>query len=207
MECSNTEPTLEAKIQQGRELIIQAPQLFISVDIEADGIAGRGSILEIAGVSPDGQSIFSSLVFPKNQLFIPEYQQFCDNHGLSRDQLRDAPRSPVVIREFADWVESLCKMYQKEAVFTGFNAGYDKALFDLYCIELGIQNPFVTSPLDIKSMVFGLLGSPWGWDATKKSSLPDNLKPERKFSHQALDDAKYQLEILCLIAYESTNLN
>ena len=72
MECSNTEPTLEAKIQQGRELIIQAPQLFISVDIEADGIAGRGSILEIAGVSPDGQSIFSSLVFPKNQLFIPE---------------------------------------------------------------------------------------------------------------------------------------
>lgn len=160
--------------------------------------------MEIAGVSPDGKSTFSSLVYPKNQLFIPNYQQFCSDHGLDRDQLLKNGLDPrIALGQFADWVKLLRNEHKKEAVFTGFNAGYDKALFDLYCIELEVDNPFCTSPLDIKSAAFHLLGFPWDWNKTKKSSLPDNIKPDKEFNHKALDDAQYQLEILCLMAYES----
>lgn len=84
----------------------------------------------------------------------------------------------------------------KEAVFSGVYAGFDWSFVDLYFQLADLESPFAQAPLDIKSLAMSVSGD-WDWIRTKKSNLPSEIVPDAIFTHNPLDDARYQLEILC----------
>ncbi len=181
--------------EEGRRIVLAAPQLFIDVDVEADGIAGHGSMLALGAQSPTGESFYSEIK-PFSDEFIEGNREFCEQHGLQRERLlREAPEFQLVMKDFYDWLKSLEKKYDKPLVFTAFNAGFDWAFVDLYFIKVGItDNPFGIAPFDIKSLATPLSKN-WDWKSTSKSKLPKSILPDGDFTHHAREDAAWQQRI------------
>lgn len=198
----------------GREILIQqSPEMFIDFDVEGDGPAGFGSLCSIGAIAPTGEEFYVEIK-PQTERYSPGARAFCDKLGLTREYLDE---HGVSIQEaalmFKRWVDSLKTEYKKPAVATAFNAGYDWAHIDL-AFALGEvaypddfpsnpkimspqHNPFGVSPADTKSLALALPridgdGIEWSWQSTKKTNLPDTVNPDMPFTHNALDDAKYQ---------------
>jgi hypothetical protein len=180
--------------QKGREILQHAPQLFIDVDIEADGIAGHGSMLSIGAATVNGETFYSEMK-PAQEEFLAANRAFCEEHGLDRERLMaEALDAEIVIHHFNAWVLDMAAKYDKDPVFVGLNAGYDWPFVDLYFTRYGIKNPFGIAGDDLKSLVMPL-GGKWDWNDTKKSRMPEAIKPEGDFTHHALEDAQYQQKL------------
>ncbi len=180
--------------KKGEEIIQNSPQLIIEVDVEADGIAGYGSMVAIGAQSAMGESYYSE-VKPNSSDFIPGNREFCEAHGLERKRLlANAPDIKTVMPEFNEWIQELVGKHGKPPVFSAFNAGFDWAHVDLSFNQTGIKNPFGIAPLDLKSLAI-LLTDNWNWKETSKDSLPRIILPDGEFTHNALEDAKYQQKI------------
>lgn len=185
----------ERLAQIGREIVLGAPQLYIDVDIEADGKAGHGSMLSVGAQSPTGESYYSEIK-PISEDFMPGQREFCETHGLQRDRLmQEANEYSSVMQEFHDWLKMLEEKYGKPPVFTAFNAGFDFCFVDLYFIKAGLTNPFGIASLDLKSLALPLVGNDWDWSKTSKGKLPPAVLPEGDFTHHALEDAQYQQKL------------
>lgn len=180
---------------RGREIVLAAPQLYVDVDVEADGIAGHGSMLSIGAQSPTGESFYGEMR-PITEDFKPGNREFCEQHGLQRDRLlREAPDYIEVMTKFHTWVTELVEKTGKPPVFTAFNAAFDWAFVDLYFIKAGYdKNPFGIAPFDLKSLAIPLTGK-WDWSETSKNKLPGIIIPEGDFTHHALEDAQYQQKL------------
>ena len=180
---------------EGREIVLGAPQLYVDVDVEADGVAGHGSMLSLGAQSPTGESFYSEIK-PYTEDFKPGNRQFCEDHGLERERLMtEAPELATVMPDFAQWLEDLRATHDKKPVFTAFNAGFDWAFVDLYFVKAGFdKNPFGIAPFDLKSLALPLTGE-WDWSSTSKSKLPKEIVPEEEFSHHALEDARWQQKL------------
>lgn len=187
--------TKELLWARGREIVLGAPQLYIDVDVEADGIAGYGSMLSIGVQSPTGENYYSE-VKPRGDEFLAGHRQFCEEHGLQRDRLlHEAPRLEDVMSELAGWLGNLKAQYEKPLVFTAFNAAFDWAHVDLSFVRAGVlDNPFGIAPFDLKSLALPLAGG-WDFTTTKKSKLPLEIIPDGDFTHHALEDAQYQQKL------------
>lgn len=181
--------------ERGREIVLGAPQLYVDVDVEADGIAGYGSMLSIGAQSPTGESFYSE-IRPITEDFKPGNREFCEQHGLQRERLlKEAPDFKEVMHKFHTWVTQLEDKTGKPPVFTAFNAAFDWAFVDLYFINAGYdKNPFGIAPFDLKSLSLPLTGE-WDWTQTAKNKLPEVVIPEGDFTHNALEDAQYQQKI------------
>lgn len=180
--------------RRGKEIVLSAPQLYIDVDVEADGIAGYGSMLSIGGQSPTGESFYSEIK-PISEDFRDYQRDFCETHGLQRERLmREAPEYDRVMAEFNEWVAGLSEAQGKPPVFTAFNAAFDWGFVDMYFAKAGFKNPFGIAPFDLKSLALPLTGN-WDWSKTSKSKLPDILIPDGDFTHHALEDAQYQQKL------------
>lgn len=177
----------------GREKVLAAPQLYVDVDVEADGIAGHGSMLSIGAQSPTGESFYSE-IRPYSKKYLPGHRQFCEAHGLEHERLMDeAPVVEVVMERYRSWIESLLRKTGKKAVFTAFNAAFDWAHVDYAFAKSRLDNPHGIAPFDLKSLAVPVVG--WDWDHTKKSKLPAEILPDGDFTHHALEDAQYQQKI------------
>jgi DNA polymerase III epsilon subunit-like protein len=180
--------------EKGKEILQNAPQLFIDIDIEADGIAGHGSILSIGATTVHGETFYSELK-PAFEQFIEGHSVFCAEHGLERERLlAEAVEAEVVMHNFNVWIHEMMVKHEKDPVFVGLNAGFDWPFIDLYFRKYGIDNPFGIAGDDLKSLVMPLGGS-WDWNDTKKSRMPEAIKPEGDFTHHALEDAQYQQKL------------
>ena len=189
-------PTDKAEIfERGREIVLAAPQLYVDVDVEADGIAGHGSMLSIGAQSPTGESFYSE-IRPITEDFKSGNREFCEQHGLQRERLlQEAPDAPEVMAKFHAWVTEVADKIGKPPVFTAFNAAFDWAFVDLYFIKAGYdKNPFGIAPFDLKSLALPLTGE-WDWSETSKNKLPEIIIPEGDFTHHALEDAQYQQKL------------
>lgn len=185
--------TQELLWQDGQRIVMDAPELYVDVDVEADGIAGHGSMLSIGAISPTGETYYSE-IRPEYPDFIPKSRAFCERHGLERDRLFDEARPAVeVMEEFRDWTQQMRKQVGKVAVFTAFNASFDWSFTDLYFTKAGLENPYHLAPLDLKSLALPL--ADWEWKRTKKINLPKQIVPPGDFAHHALEDARYQQKI------------
>lgn len=177
----------------GREKVLDAPQLYVDVDVEADGIAGYGSLLSIGAQSPTGESFYSEIK-PYSDKFIPENRAMVEHYGLVRERLlAEAPDLKTVMSEYHDWLSDLSRKTGKKTIFTAFNAGFDWAHVDLGFILSEIKNPHGTAPFDLKSLALPL--ADWDWSETKKQNLPPEILPDGEFTHHALEDARYQQKI------------
>jgi len=181
---------------RGKEIIQNAPQLYFDVDVEADGIAGYGSLLSVGAVSPWGEKYYAELK-PTSSRYIQSNHDFCEAHNLERVRLLDEGRDPEdVMEEFTEWVGNITEIYDKKRpVFSAFNASFDFPWVDLAMKEAGIfKNPFGVSGYCIKSLA-NTLSNNYDWAQTAKGRLPAELVPEGDFTHNALKDAMYQQKI------------
>lgn len=175
--------------------MLDAPQLYIDVDVESDGIAGYGSLLSIGAQSPtDEQDNFYSEIKPYSELYIPANREMIEKYGLVRERLLDeAPDITKVMSDYNDWVSDLMQKTGKKTVFTAFNAAFDWAHVDLAFMLSGRENPHGIAPLDLKSLALPM--AEWNWTMTKKVNLPSDIIPDGDFTHHALEDAQYQQKI------------
>jgi hypothetical protein len=197
LELLTAEQALERELlwTEGRKIVQNAPQLYISVDVEADGIAGHGSLLEIGAQSPFGES-FSSELRPWSKKFEPGQKRFCDEHGLERERLlREAPYYKKVMRDFRGWTESLAEKYDKPPVMVVANEWFDFSLIDYHFLKTynGVWpwNPFRLRALALGSLAQGLSRN-WDWTENRMGRLPRLILPDRNLTHRALADAQDQ---------------
>jgi hypothetical protein len=187
--------TREEIWQRGQEIVLSAPQLYIDVDVEADGIAGHGSMLSVGAQSPTGESYYSEIK-PYDEAFLAGHRQFCEDHGLQHERLlAEAPELQLVMGGFRQWLAELADRHNKPPVFTAYNAAFDWAHVDLSFLRAGVEdNPFGIAPFDIKSLAQPLSGA-WDFSKTKKSRLPSIIVPDGDFTHHALEDSRYQQKL------------
>lgn len=196
LRSEETAPSREALFERGREIILQAPQLYVDLDVEADGIAGYGNMTALGAQSPTGESFYSE-IRPYSELYMPEKRKFCEEHGLEHDRLlREAPELTVVIRQFCAWVKSLEESTGKKPVLTAFGPDFDASHLKLCFAITGMYDeyPFALLPFDLKSLALPL-GGDWDWKKTAKSNLPKAIIPDGDFSHNALEDSQYQQKL------------
>lgn len=179
----------------GQEIVLASPVLYIDVDVEADGIAGYGSMLSIGAQSPTGEHYYSEIK-PRGTDYISSQRQFCEAHGLEYDRLlAEAPDLDLVMKGFKRWVGNVADKYKKQPVFTAFNAAFDWAHVDLSFVRSGItENPFGIAPFDLKSLAV-VLSPEWDFSQTTKSKLPPEIVPDTEFTHHALEDARFQQKL------------
>lgn len=184
--------------QKGQRIVQDAPQAFIDIDIEADGIAGMGSLLSIGAVSPWGDTFYRELR-PLYSRWIDGNREFCEQHSLERERLMHEGTDPLAaVKMFAEWSAAIRdKQYKEGLVFSAFNASFDFPLVDLYMKEASIENPYGVAGFCTKSLALAVSTKPprWDWNQTKKSRLPAELVPPGDFTHHALEDAQYQQRI------------
>jgi len=189
-------PQHEQLVESGQNVIRQAPQLFIDLDVEADGIPGYGSLLSIGAVSPWGETFYTELK-PASEKYLPTNRVFAEAHGLERERLLAKGEDPVVAAQnLARWSVELAEAHGKDRpVLTAFNASFDFPWIDLAMKEAGHNdNPFGVAGFCIKSLAMALPGA-YDWRKTAKGALPAELIPPGDFTHNALEDAIYQQQI------------
>jgi DNA polymerase III alpha subunit (gram-positive type) len=172
------------------------PEIYVSVDIEADGpIPGPHSMLSIGAVaySAEGtcmgeytanlETLADAVPHPKMQAW---WQKFPD----AWETCRKNPRPPQeVMEEFADWVEALPGM----PIFVAWPATWDFMWIYWYLIRFSSRRPFSEHGIDIRSYAMGMRKREFGQCA--KSYLPQRWFPEQQHTHVALEDAKEQGQI------------
>jgi hypothetical protein len=196
LKSAETAHTREALFERGREIVLQAPQLYVDLDVEADGIAGYGNMTALGAQSPTGESFYSE-IRPYTELSMPEKRKFCEEHGLERERLlREAPEVTIVIKEFCAWVKSLEQSTGKKPVLSAFGPDFDASHLKLCFAIAGMYDeyPFAILPFDLKSLAMPL-GGGWDWKKTSKANLPKIIIPDGDFTHHALEDAQYQQKL------------
>jgi hypothetical protein len=182
--------------------------LLISFDVEADGpIPGPYSMVAIGGAaagvrSPDrlkrldvDLDTFYAELRPISDDFLPEVLAVS---GLSREHLLAKGEDPVqAMTRCAEWVESMGDKYSARPVFAGYPVGFDWLFAYWYFIKFSeIGSPFGHSRhFDVKTAYATKAGVPIS--RAVKAKMPKKLRPARRHTHNALDDAKEQGELCC----------
>lgn len=171
-------------------------EIFISVDIEADGpIPGDYSMLSLGACVVDSivmRPSFYVTFQPISEQFDPEALSIS---GLNRGKLLLYGEDPDFgMHKFRKWIDEVA--YKKQPVFVGFNAAFDW-MFVCWYFEhfLGKDtNPFGHSALDIKAYYAGVTGKRF-WRETSMEEIKKEFPSKLEHTHNALADAREQAEI------------
>lgn len=173
---------------------------FFSVDIEASGpVPGLYSMLSIGVCAVDDPDLqFYRELRPTTLHNDPDALAVT---GFHLEQLMEkGTEALIVMRELSAWVA--CNTPdQKKAVFAGFNAAFDWSFVNWYFHYTGVKNPFGHAPLDIKSLLKGVLNL--AWLDCRTSVLAAYYCIERKDDHHALQDSIFQAALLRAILNET----
>ena len=187
------------------------PDLYISADVEADGpipglysmsslglvVAARydGSVLE----RPRQPDTFYRELRPVTDRFDPAAAAVS---GLDRQALlRDGADPAGAMSDLVGWVEELGRRHDARAVFAAYPASFDWMFVYHYLIAYYGSSPFgFSGVLDMKTFYAARSGAVFG-SATKRS-MPAGLLSSRPHTHNALDDAREQADLLAnLLTY------
>jgi hypothetical protein len=183
---------------------MEAPDLYISADVEADGpipgqysmlafglcVAGRFNGSRFERADPTRRTFYRELA-PISEDFVPDALEIA---GLDRDRLRvDGAQPAEAMAEARDWV--IAESRDHRPVLVGFPVVYDWMFLYWYFERFTSEgSPFGhASALDIKTMYqqkASVVVSSAG-----KDDLPPSLRSTRPHEHHALADALEQAEI------------
>ena len=175
-------------------------EVFISVDIEADGaIPGDYSMLSIGAcvVENPAQTFYRELKPLDKAGFDPEAVKVTGR--LREDCLENGNNPLTVMEDFDAWVQRVRN--GQKAVFVGFNATFDWLFVHWYFIHYLGRSPFGIAGLDIKAFYMGRFATEWR-DACKrpiKKHLNSLGFQPSKHTHNALDDALEQAAIFAAL--------
>ena len=176
-------------------------EIFISVDIEADGpLVGVHSMLSIGAVNvADPSKTFYAELKPISDEFVPDALAVS---GLDREKLkRDGKDPAAAMNELTAWVKS----FKGRPVFCSFST-WDWSYVYWYLIRYTGKSPFGHSSLDMKSFYMARFGTTWGETIKRKiaEQRPHLLAGLGPHTHNALDDAKEQGELFRRMLTTST---
>jgi DNA polymerase III epsilon subunit-like protein len=170
-----------------------SPDGYVSVDIEASGpIPGRYSMLSLgACLVHDPVRTFYAELQPTSTQSDPEAMAV---HGLSLHTLQQSGRPPAeVMGAFDRWVQEVCPPPARP-IFVSYNAPFDwMFVHDAFLAALG-RDPFGHTALDIRALYVGWSGR--AWPEVTFDELAERYLGSRRLTHNALEDALAQAEIL-----------
>lgn len=185
-----------------------SPDLYISLDIEADGpIPGPYSMLSfglaVAGRF-DGQSFES--VDPQSNTFYRELMPISTNSdtdalkvsGLDRKTLEsDGLHPQQAMSEANEWISSVAQDHRP--VLVGYPLLFDWMFFYWYVQRFASDSPLsFSSGLDMKTIYQQKARVPL--DLAGKDDLPSFLRSSKPHTHNALDDAIEQADLFAKLA-------
>lgn len=180
-------------------------EIFISVDIEADGpIPGDNSMLSLgaAAFTADGKMLSTfSINFEtlENAEGNHDTMRWWAENQQAYDQTRLSPVKPGrAIGQFVEWVNQ----QPGKPVCVCYPAGYDFTWIYWYMIHFGYKSPFSFSALDIKTYCMSMLKTEYR-QSTKKN-MPKRWFSNAPHTHVALDDAIEQGELFISMLKENT---
>ena len=166
----------------------QLPELYIAVDVEADGpIPGPYSMLSL-GMAVVGRPelTFYTELKPISVEWVP---QALAVSGLDRDRLlREAPAPEEALRTAARWVNGLRRTGRP--VFLAGPAVWDGMFVHWYFVRFTGTSPFGStgSGIDLRSYWMGLSGGEWS--RSRKGVIKNRLGlTDLPHTHHAGDDA------------------
>ncbi|MEV0621674.1 exonuclease [Nonomuraea sp. NPDC050404] len=166
----------------------QLPELYVAVDVEADGpIPGPYSMISL-GMAVAGRDdlAFYTELRPISDDFVPEALAVS---GLDRDRLlREAPAPEEAMAAAARWVNGLRKIGRP--VFLAAPAVWDGMFVHWYFMRFTGKSPFgaTGSGVDLRSYWMGLTGCEWS--QSRKGRIKHRLGlTEVPHTHHAGQDA------------------
>ena len=182
--------------ERGQEIVQAAPQLYVDLDVEADGKPGYGSLLSVGAVTPWGDEFYREIK-PTSDVWVPSQRQFCEDHNLQRERLLAEGMHPAqAMRELQQWTREQQARYEKVgSVLTAFNASFDYPWIDLQMTRAKLNSPYGIAGYCIKSLAQVFSQDRYDWRETSKGRLPADIVPDGDFTHNALEDAAYQQKI------------
>lgn len=171
------------------------PEIYISVDIEADGrVPGLSSMLSFAAAAYDIDKRLIS-TFERNLTLLPtatshaETMEFWNSTPENMAAYQVTRQNTVLpeyaMPEFVAWLSSLDGV----PVFVGYPAAFDFKWIDFYCIAFAGNNPFGFSRcIDVKTLAWSMMGAQ-RFAATSKERMPKRWFDRLPHTHVALDDA------------------
>lgn len=169
-------------------------EVFVSVDIEADGpIPGPHSMLSLGAVAfdDDGGELG---VFSINLQTLPDASGHPDTMKWWKSQPEawaacrvDVEDPATALPKFAAWAKAL----PGKPVFVGYPVVFDFMFVHWYLHRFTGGSPFSHSALDMKTLAMSLLGGHFSM-ATKRHMPRAWFAAEAGHKHVALDDAREQ---------------
>lgn len=164
------------------------PELYVAVDVEADGpIPGPYSMISLGmAVTGHPELTFYTELRPISDDFVPEALAVA---GLDRDRLlREAPTAREAMAAAAAWVTGLSRMGR--AVFLAAPAVWDGMFLHWYFLRFTGSSPFgaTGSGVDLRSYWMGLTGCEWAQTHQRKVKQAVHLE-RLPHTHHAGEDA------------------
>lgn len=187
--------------------MISQSQIFIVVDIEADGpYVGLNSMLSLAAVATTEKEEVSH--FYQKLATLPDARPdsgtmawWQENQEAWKEATTDPHPPEKVMNEFYNWVIG----FEREPIFVSNPVALDYTFVSWYLSRFAPANPFKNEKnsiraLDLKSYVSGKYGLTF--DKAKRIYWPEELtKDMPEHTHNALDDAAgYAVVLRKLIA-------
>ena len=182
-------------------------EVYISVDVEAEGpVPGRYSLVSLGACvaavrASDGRV---EIIDPDRHTFYRELKPASEQwnaealavSGLTREYLAQHGAEPsVATREFVAWVDEMAKGFDAKPVFAAYPLGFDWQFAYHYMLLYAGRSPFGHSAhFDMKT-AYAVLARVGVRDASKRN-MPPKLLGSRRHTHNALDDAKGQADLL-----------
>jgi hypothetical protein len=184
------------------------PEIYVSVDIEADGpIPGPHSMLSIGAVaynqageeidhySANLETLEGASAHPRMEAW---WQHFPEAWAACRENTRPPQ---AVMTEFADWIERL----QGNPIFTAWPATWDFMWIYWYLLRFTDRRSFGEHGIDMRSYAMGMRKK--SFRESGKPYLPKRWFSEQEHNHIALDDAREQGELFVSMLRENLELD
>jgi len=177
-------------------------EALVSVDVEASGPSpSTGSLISLGAclVEDPAAAIYLELQPLPDAPWSADAQLV---HHLERDRLeRDGlPPDQAMVR-LEEWLKAV--VGRRQPVFVGFNAPFDWMFVNDYFQRYLGRNPFGVSALDIKSYYMGRERIAL-WSQTTHRHVTSRFPVSGDHTHNALDDAREQAELMRLLCADMT---
>lgn len=187
------------------------PQLYFSVDAEADGPYPLDYSMLSFGVSAHAEDGELLDTFEVNLEVLPDASTDPDTMEWWKTQpkaweaCRVNPQPPeIALPKFVVWVKELCKKHDATPVLVAYPAGFDFTFMYVYLRKFAGESPFSFSCLDMKSYASAVLGTPYR-DTTKRN-FPKHWKSNKhRHNHEALTDALGQAAMFFKMKADAEN--
>ena len=194
---------------------VKPPEVYFSVDIEADGpIPGINSMLSLgcAAFDPDGNALgtYSANLKPLPEATPdPNTMAWWATQPAAWQACQEDQREPSeVMPEFAKWVWTTAGENVKP-VFAAWPVGFDFTHVYWYLIRFHGHSPFSHHALDIRSFAMAFMNLTYrsAHKSKLKKRLKDRLNLTHHHDHIAVHDAIEQGELLVALLAANRDLH